>query len=73
MINAASRTMASALAQLKRMESQVQATLDRIEKPPATPQARESLRAAEKAKNSLETAVHETSAGLVQSSFDIKA
>ncbi len=73
MINAASRTMASALAQLKRMESQVQATLDRIEKPPATPQARESLRAAEKAKESVKSAVHETSSELMQSSFDIKA
>ncbi len=73
MINAASRTMASALAQLKRMESQVQATLDRIEKPPATPKARESLRAAEKAKESVQHAVHETSAELMHRSFDIKA
>jgi len=73
MINAVSRTMAATLASLKRMESQVQDTLGRIEKPPSTREAKESLRLAQKAQASLNEALSETSQNLVSTSFDIRA
>ena len=73
MINAVSRTMAATLASLKRMESQVQDTLGRIEKPPATREAQESLRLAQKAQASLNEALAETSNSLAATSFDIRA
>lgn len=73
MINAVSRTMATTLAQLKRMESQVQETLGRIERPPATQEARESLRLAQKAQASLNEALADTSRNIVSSTFDIEA